>query len=151
MLAGIGPGSWANRADRPDVTYEGVPKVVPLRTVPEFRIAQGDIDPRGLPVVGADGERGGTVVDLWLDTPENLFRYLELELDGSGRHVLLPLNFTRVGRNQVKVEAILGRHFADVPGTRQTEVVTMLEEEKIQAYYGGGTLYADPKRGEPLL
>lgn len=151
MLAGIGPGAWANRADRPDVTYEGVPKVVPLRTVPEFRIAQGDVDPRGLPVVGADGERGGTVVDLWLDTPENLFRYLELELDGSGRHVLLPMNFTRVRRDQVKVEAILGRHFADVPGTRQTDVVTMLEEEKIQAYYGGGTLYADPKRGEPLL
>jgi len=29
--------------------------------------------------------------------------------------------------------------------------VTMLEEEKIQAYYGGGMLYAEPGRTEPLL
>jgi len=26
----------------------------------------------------------------------------------------------------------------------------MLEEEKIMAYYGAGTLYADPFRQEPL-
>jgi photosynthetic reaction center H subunit len=29
--------------------------------------------------------------------------------------------------------------------------VTMLEEEKIMAYYGGGTLYAVALRTEPLL
>ena len=29
--------------------------------------------------------------------------------------------------------------------------VTMLEEEKIAAYYGAGTLYATPERAEPLL
>jgi len=27
----------------------------------------------------------------------------------------------------------------------------LLEEEKIMAYYGGGTLYADPARSEPKL
>jgi len=29
--------------------------------------------------------------------------------------------------------------------------VTLLEEEKITAYFGAGTLYADPSRSEPLL
>jgi photosynthetic reaction center H subunit len=38
-----------------------------------------------------------------------------------------------------------------VPGTKQPEQVTLLEEEKIMAYYGAGTLYATPDRAEPLL
>jgi photosynthetic reaction center H subunit len=29
--------------------------------------------------------------------------------------------------------------------------VTKLEEEKISAYYGGGTLFADAQRSEPLI
>jgi photosynthetic reaction center H subunit len=38
-----------------------------------------------------------------------------------------------------------------VPGTRTPDAVTRLEEEKICAYYGAGTLYATPLRAEPLL
>jgi photosynthetic reaction center H subunit len=38
-----------------------------------------------------------------------------------------------------------------VPATRSPDQVTKLEEEKISAYYGGGTLYADPARSEPLI
>ena len=29
--------------------------------------------------------------------------------------------------------------------------ITLLEEEKVMAYYGGGTLYAEASRKEPLL
>ena len=151
MLDGVGPGSWAERADVPDRTYDGDPKIVPLRLAGDYSVSRSDVDPRGLPVVGADGEVGGTIVDLWLDTPENLFRYLEVELSGGSRRVLVPMNFARVRRNEVRVAAILGRQFAAVPGTRQPDQVTLLEEEKIAAYYGGGTLYAEPSRSEPLL
>ena len=49
------------------------------------------------------------------------------------------------------MRAILGQQFADVPGTRSADQVTLLEEDKIMAYYGGGTLYADPSRLEPLI
>ena len=35
--------------------------------------------------------------------------------------------------------------------TKLAEQVTLLEEEKIMAYYGAGTLYATPQRQEPLL
>ena len=52
---------------------------------------------------------------------------------------------------RVFVDALLAHQFADVPGTRTPDAVTRLEEEKICAYYGAGTLYATPLRAEPLL
>lgn len=151
MTAGVGPGAWAQRGDHPDLDFEGQPKVAPMRVSPGYGVDAGDIDPRGLPALGADGVAGGTVVDLWVDRSENLFRYLEVELADRSRRVLIPMNFARVRRNGVEVKAILGAHFAGVPATRLPEVATMLEEEKIQAYYGAGTLYAEAGRAEPLL
>jgi photosynthetic reaction center H subunit len=151
MLDGVGPGAWADRADRPDVDYEGELKIKPLRLAADFGVSRGDVDPRGLPAVGADGVTGGQVVDLWVDTSETLFRYLEVELSDGSRRVLIPMNFARVRRNEVKVGAILGSQFAAVPGIRQPDQITLLEEEKIASYYGGGTLYAEASRSEPLL
>lgn len=150
LLAGVGPGSWADRADVADMTYEGLPKIVPLRAAPGFGVAHQDVDPRGLPVLGDDGVEGGKVVDLWVDRSEMLFRYLELEVAGGAR-VLLPMNFARVQQRRVLVKSILGHQFAKVPTTQAAEQVTLLEEEKIMAYYGAGTLYATPSRQEPLL
>lgn len=124
---------------------------MPLRSVSEFDVASEDPDPRGLPVVGADGVVGGTVRDLWIDRSDAMFRYLELEVPGAERRVLLPINFTRVGNRQVSVVSILGQQFAQVPLTRDPDLITLLEEDKIMAYYGGGTLYATPQRQEPLL
>ncbi len=155
LLAGVGPGAWANRADVPDMTYEGLPRIVPLRVTADFGVAPQDVDPRGLPVWGADGLEGGRVVDLWVDRSEMLFRYLELDVPAAAgspsRRVLLPMNFARVLDHRIAVRSILGGQFARVPGTRHAEQVTLLEEEKIMAYYGAGTLYATPQRQEPLL
>jgi photosynthetic reaction center H subunit len=151
LLAGIGPGAWANRADVPDHTPEGEAKIVPLRVNPEYNVAEQDNDPRGLPVVGADNEVAGTVKDLWLDKSEMLFRYIEVKLNDSDHSVLLPVPFARITEHEIKVHAILAHQFADVPGHREANQVTMLEEEKISAYYGAGTLYATPERQEPLV
>lgn len=151
LLAGVGPGAWTERADRPDVDVDGNVRILPLRLVEGFDVAKQDNDPRGQPVIGADGVQAGTVTDLWVDTPENLFRYFEVELAEGGRKVLLPVNFAILKRDAVKVTALLGHQFADVPATKHPEQVTMLEEEKICAYYGAGTLYAEPSRQEPLL
>ncbi|MDE2048956.1 MAG: photosynthetic reaction center subunit H, partial [Betaproteobacteria bacterium] len=86
------------------------------------------------------------------DRAEMLFRYLELETATvPARRVLLPINFARIDSRQVNVKSILGAQFAKVPGTRNADTVTLLEEERIMAYYGGGTLYATPQRQEPLL
>ena len=92
---------------------------MPLRVGARLRsVEPQDPDPRGLPVVGADGVIGGVVRDLWVDRSEVLFRYLEVEVAGGGgdaRSVLLPINFARIGARQVVVDSILGRQFADVP------------------------------------
>jgi photosynthetic reaction center H subunit len=153
MTSGVGPGSWTERADVPDLTYEGVAKIVPLRAAPGFEVHGSNIDPRGLTVYGADGNVGGKVVEIWVDRSEAHFRYLEVDVPAASgaRRVLLPINFTRISGRGVSVASILGRHFANVPTTRNPDEVTLLEEEKITAYFGAGTLYAEPHRAESLL
>lgn len=151
MLAAVGPGSYADRSDLADTTVDGGLRIVPLRAAPDFEVSSHDPDPRGLPVVGADGRVGGKVIDLWVDRAEVLFRYLEVEVQGGTRRVLLPINFSRIGDRQVQVRSILSTQFANVPVTRSPDAVTLLEEDKIMGYYGGGTLYATADRQEPLL
>ena len=153
MTAAIGPGAYTLRQDVPEMTTHGTPVIQPLRLASDYTVATQDVDPRGLPVVGGDGKPGGTVKDIWIDASEMMFRYLEVETatNAGTRRVLLPIPFTLIRRNQVEVHAIYGRHFADVPQLRNPDQVTKLEEEKITAYYGGGTLYADAQRSQPLV
>ena len=150
MRAAVGPGAYANREDVPELTWHGQPLIQPLRIASDYTVATQDVDPRGLPVMAGDGKQGGTVKDIWIDSAEMMFRYLEVEIP-DGRTVLLPIAFSVIRRNQVEVNAVYARHFAAVPALRNPNQVTKLEEDKISAYYGGGTLYADVKRSEPLI
>jgi photosynthetic reaction center H subunit len=179
MLAAVGPGASPTRPEEPDLTNEGEPKIVPMRLATDFSVSKEDPDPRGMTVVGADGEPGGTVTDVWVDRGEPQVRYLELALAADAAagaptpepaaeaeagaapaaappsvgSVLLPINFARVDakRGQVKVMSILGAHFADVPRLANQDQITLNEEDKVCAYYGGGHLYAKPTRAEALL
>jgi photosynthetic reaction center H subunit len=153
MLAGVGAGAYANRADVPDMMFEGGPKIVPLRVAKGYSVSGNDTDPRGLPVMGGDGQLAGTVRDVWLDQAEMMFRYLEVETTaaGGGKRVLLPVPFARIRRTQVEVNSIFAKHFAAVPGLKNPDQITFMEEERICAYYGGGTQYADSQRAEEFL
>lgn len=153
MTSGVGPGSYTMRADHPDVDVHGVPIIRPLRVLSGFNVSKNDPDPRGKPVTAADGKVAGTVVDMWVDTCEMMFRYLEVEIKANGgtRIVMLPVAFARITSKGVAVKSIYSTQFVNVPGIKNPEQITLLEEEKVMAYYGGGTLYADPTRGEPLL
>lgn len=150
MLAGVGAGAWSNRADKPDLDMHGHPKIVPLRAAPAYAVSDKDPDPRGLPVMAGDGKQAGIVRELWVDQMEMMFRYIEVETTG-GKTVLLPVPFARIRRNQIEVNSIYAHHFAQVPATQHPDQITLLEEEKITAFYGAGTLYADPARSEPLI
>lgn len=150
LLAGVGSGAWSRRADLPDMLHDGGVKIIPLRLTPMHGVHVKNIDPRGLKVYGADGELAGTVVDLWVDQAEILFRYIEVILL-NGHRILLPLNFAYVRADSVQVKAILAAQFSQVPALRQPEQITLLEEEKIMAYFGAGILYATPDRQEPIL
>lgn len=156
MVDGIGPAAWANRADTPDVAYEdGLPRIVPLRAAADFFLAWEDPDPRGMLVIGADGEIAGTISDVWVDRSEVMIRYLEVSLSGVAGvgTVLLPNTFAviRPKQGQIHVHAILAEQFARVPRVRNADSITLLEEDKICGYYAGGLLYATPARSEPLL
>lgn len=153
MLDGVGPGAYANRADVPDLNEHGLPKIIPLRLAVGFEVSDRDNDPRGMAVYGDDGEVGGTVVDLWVDQMEMMFRYLEVEVPVAGgtRRVLVPMNFARIKRDGVTVHSVLAHQLADVPALKSDQQITFLEEEKVMAYFGAGTLYAEPSRSEPLV
>lgn len=153
MVDGVGPAAWAPRHDVPDLTIDGAPKIVPLRVATDFHVAAEDPDPRGMPVIAADGARAGEVCDIWIDRAEYVIRYLEVAVDGAARTALLPMNCARVNASarEVKVVSVLARHFATVPAVRDRDQVTFLEEDKIMAYYAGGYLYATPARLGPLL
>ena len=154
LRAGVGPGAYAQRRDIFDTTVDGHARIVPLRAAADFGLSSRDVDPRGLPVVGSDGVAGGVVHDIWVDRSEVLIRYLEITVAAGGAsvgRVLLPMNFARVGPRQVVVDSVMGGDFAGVPQTRDPDHVTLLEEERVMAYYGAGTLYASPSRAEPLL
>jgi photosynthetic reaction center H subunit len=153
MLAAVGPGSYAERSDTVDLTHEGAPKIVPMRVATNFYLESRDPDPRGFVVIGGDGETGGVVSDVWVDRSEVLIRYLEVAVTGGAKTVLLPINFANINgaRKSVNVSAIFGRHFAGVPALANPTQVTLLEEDKICGYYGGGTLYASASRQEPFL
>jgi len=153
MLSGLGPAAYADRAMVPDLTVDGDPKVVPLRSVPSFFLEPRDPDPRGMAVVGADGITAGTVADVWVDRSEPQLRYFEVSLGGSGRIVLLPASMARVNARQaiVKVSSILASQFADVPQPARNDQITLREEDQVMAYYAAGHLYRTPDRREPFL
>jgi photosynthetic reaction center H subunit len=166
LQAGVGPGSYAQRAHRPDLTLHGSAKIVPLRADPAYGVSRLDADPRGMTVLGADHAPAGVVSDIWVDRSEFLIRYLEVELiptlNGPGltvvgsapaRRVLVPMTMAviRKGRRTVAVHALLAAQFAGAPTLENPDQITFYEEERVCAYFGGGLLYATAMRAEPLI
>ncbi|EXJ15542.1 photosynthetic reaction center subunit H [Imhoffiella purpurea] len=153
MLAAVGPGASPDREKHPDLTLEGQPKIVPMRVATEFSIADKDPDPRGMTVVGLDGETAGTITDVWVDRSEPQIRYLELKVAANGKQALVPIGFCVFNKKErkVKVASIKAAHFANVPVLSKPDQVTLYEEDKVGAYYAGGKLYATSERYGPLL
>ena len=234
MIDGVGAASWVQRRDVVDRTGEGEPRIVPMRLLPDYSVAEQDIDPRGLPVIGCDGKVAATVKDIWLDQGECFIRYLELELPEEKQAapspapvapaasaeappapapmgetpmgeapvgaapaggaapiggaapmggdapiggeapaapaptpapapapvvqaptgaLLMPMTMVRLSSRpaQVKTGSIRSDQFADVPRTKSPDQITLLEEEKVVAYFTGGYLYAEPERQEPII
>lgn len=148
----IGPASYAERAHRPDIDMFGNPRIVPLSTVEGMTVSARDLDPRGLPVYGADGVKAGTVSDLWVDRADQVIRYMHVALE-SGQSVLVPWTMSRIDRSRryVDVHALSAHQFAGAPVPATAGVVTLNEEDRIQGYFGGGYLYGLAGRTESLI
>ncbi|GAA0728299.1 photosynthetic reaction center subunit H [Sphingomonas japonica] len=154
LVDGVGPAAWADRAKRPDLDMEGHPRIVPLGGASEFWIVKGDPDPRGMPVTAADGQVAGTVSEVWIDKADRLIRYLSVEIGGApGRVVLAPMFMASIERRKgrVVIDAINAEQFERAPTAGADGTLTLYEEERIQAYFGGGYLYANANRQEPFL
>lgn len=151
LVAGIGPGAWAERKDEPDLDTHGRPSIRPLSQADHFSVLDGDPNPIGFKVIGNDGKVAGKVADLWIDCAESLIRYIEV--DTGTRRALIPNTFAiyKFRQGQVYVHALAAHQFANVPHPKAGDRITKLEEEKVMAYFGAGTLFSDPKRAEPLL
>lgn len=155
MRDAVGPASYSERENRPDLTVDGEPLIVPLRVASGFSIAAGDPDPREMPVIAADGVTAGTVREVWVDRAEPQIRYLEVQLlPAVGTHtVLLPIGYARINKRRrcVQVVSIVAQQFAHVPAIANTDEITLLEEDRITGYYAGGHLYATPARLGPII
>lgn len=147
LLEGIGAAAWAEREDAADLNIEGKPKLASLETEREYSILEGCPDPRGWPVLGCDGERAGTVRDIWFNRAEFFPRYLEVEAPGGD--YLLPIFFAVVhtGRNRVEVRDIPARRVAQAPFRRHEDRITLLEEDRLNAFFAGGLRYGEDPTG----
>ena len=162
MKDGLGPAAYANRQDYPDLTFDGRNRIVPIGDAHEIDIAPNDPDIVGWPVYDCNVELAGKVSDVWVDQAEHLVRYVEVETN-AGDKVLAPMAVTVVQgkgllhglgwetKELVQIDAITKDQFADAPRVATPGQITRLEEDKIQAYFGGGYMYATPERAEPFL
>ena len=167
----VGPASYADRADHPEPDNHGGDRIQPMAKLESegFAIAGYGTDPRGAPVRTFDGEIVGTVDELWIDHMESMVRYLGVSTDGGGR-VVMPMNMAVLRKAkggpadgslwdrmtarrgpEVRVASVTAEQFGNAPTTASPERITMREEDVIQGYFGGGTIYATPDRTEPLL
>ncbi len=171
LADGVGPAAWAARADHPEPDNHGGARIQTLTKLePEgFGIAGYGTDPRGAPVRTFDGEIVGTVDELWIDHMESMVRYLGVQTTDGARKVF-PMNMAVLKKRksgpadgplwdrmvarrgpEVRVASVTAQQFRDAPTTSSPDAITMREEDIIQGYYGGGMIYATPKRTEPLL
>lgn len=126
-----------------------------MRANASLHVDERDTDPRGMPVVGADDEDVGTVSDLWIDLAEPQIYFLEVSTGGEedGRSVMVPFGFADIDKaaGKIRVDALYAHQFANVPGIASPDQITLLEEDRIMGYFGGGLMFADEQRGEPYF
>ena len=158
MKDGMGPAAWANRSKYPDLTFDGRPRIVPIAQSHELIVSPNDPELIGWPVMAADKQIVGKVSDIWVDQAEHIIRYLEVETT-TGKKVLAPMMVAAVQTKGffddkpelVEIDAITAAQFEDVPALETAGIITRYEEDRVQAYYGGGYMYATPERAEPWL
>jgi len=142
---GVGPAAYALRKTRPLIYDYHKVQVLPLRSLPDWSVAYPDKDPRGFRVLAADGVDVGVVVDLWIDRSVKILRYLEVEVKTAlgTRLSLLPIHYTdiKTRKRLIKVSAIRGVQFVEVPGTSAADTITAREEDQLNAFYAGARFF----------
>lgn len=152
LQSGSGPSGYAQRADVPELTYENAePRIAPMRVATDHSFDPDSPNPIGFEVIGLDGIANGTISDAWVDREESLIRYLEIKLEG--KSVLVPMPLVRVDETAgvVRLASVLASQISDAPVLANPDQITLREEDKVQAYFASGHLFATPSRQESIL
>lgn len=76
-------------------------QLVRLGELSDYKVADGDPDPRGWDVVTREGQRVGRVDDLIVDREAERAQYLDVQLEqDADRHVLIPTESVHLGREE---------------------------------------------------
>lgn len=116
LLAGYTAALLRERAAAPAAEPAG--DVLPLSSLPEYKVASGEPDPRGWVLAGADGEPLARVEDLLVDPRALKVRHLVCSAPpGSGRRVLLPIAYARLdaASRAVRVPRVTRDALAELP------------------------------------
>ena len=134
-----------------------LPILAPLSSLPDFRIARHDPDPRGWTVLAADGRKIGSIDELIVDTRAMKVRYLvcrvneeALGLDRQHRHILIPVGYARLDEDNhnVLLDTIPSSAIAEMPVYSGEQLTRELEAEVLAAYgpdAGSEALHHDPR------
>ena len=153
LLAAIGPGAWVNRRDEPMLMEKGTLVLQPLHLLPDWSLAPGDTDPRGMTVFDWRWREVGTVSEIWIDRSIEIMRLLEVKLQpGLGRdRILVPIFHVHINERarEVRIESLRAHQVADVPMPAAADRITAREEDRLNAYYAAGRFYRDTTLTDP--
>ncbi len=145
LLAGVGAGAYALRSDLPMRTMDKKLLLMPLRRASDWTVRRGEADPRGMRVLAVNYRGVGTVIDVWVDRAAKILRYFEVALDDDGGKILVPLFHCDINRreNDIRVLVLKPDQFRFVPRLAQPDEMTAREEDRLNAFFAGATIYSD--------
>ncbi|EAU40237.1 Photosynthetic reaction center H-chain [Fulvimarina pelagi HTCC2506] len=151
LADGVGPASYALKQDKPFRTMDGHPTLSPLRNNPDYHLEGSGPELLGMPVYAADGDPVGRVKDLWVNSIEYFVRYVELEIDGRPGTMLAPFAFADTRKQRMTFGTLSREQLLAAPVLGNDEYITAREEDRLNAYFAGGTLYNKTGAQAPLL
>ena len=130
-----------------------------LDRLPDYKVADGDPDPRGWEVLGRDGTTLGEVDFLIGDTGSMRVRYLAVKLEpgiGRGGHVLIPTGHVDLDTDEDRVTSrgLDAACIANLPAYDGGPVTRDLEQKTAAACnqsYEGANRYEHPRYGDDDL
>ncbi len=124
---------------------DGMDRVVPMRQLDDFKVAEGDPDVRGWEVMSADGRRIGQVEELMVDTEAMKVRYLDVEVEqgmvAEGGHVLVPIGYARLERDdrRVLVDNLQSSELSTMPVYDRSPITRDFEDRVETGFRAGST------------
>ncbi|MGH9723378.1 MAG: PRC-barrel domain-containing protein [Bryobacteraceae bacterium] len=144
-------GRLSDRGDHREEEYGGFRRLSRLTDLNDYRVAEGDTDPRGWDVITGDGHRIGNCTELIVDTQMLEATYLDtdidekkLNLEAVDRHILVPIEAARLdrARRNIVVDGLFLKDVGTVP-LYSGLPLTSDSEDQIHAAYQPGRRVMD--------